>query len=295
MKIKIASRLDIGKRRENNEDALAYCANLSDHKWCEDDMAAYLPLGENGALAVVADGMGGANAGEVASSISIQTIRETFTIDRVSAAVKGGEDTIKSLLLEAIKQADTAILHRIATDDGTQGMGTTIVVCWIVAGKAYVAWCGDSRCYSYHPAKGLKALTHDHSWVQELVDKGEITPEEAFSHPDGNIITRGLGDFGSEVNPDFVVHPVKENETLVLCSDGLCGYCTDDTLEACLDLNQTDTSNCCQSLLQQALDAGGHDNISIVTISIIPDNHDRPTPITRIQSLKRHLLRFMNA
>lgn len=295
MKIKIASRLDIGKRRENNEDALAYCANLSEPEWHEDDMNAYLPLGENGALAVVADGMGGANAGEVASSISIQTIRATFTIDRVSAAVKGGEETIKSLLLEAIKQADTAILQRIATDDGTQGMGTTIVVCWIVAGKAYIAWCGDSRCYSYHPAKGLQALTHDHSWVQELVDKGEITPEDAFSHPDGNIITRGLGDFGSEVNPDFVVHPVKENETLVLCSDGLCGYCTDDTLEACLDKNQTDASNCCQSLLQQALDAGGHDNISIITISIIPDNRDRPTPITRIQSMKRHFLRFMNA
>lgn len=295
MKIKIASRLDIGKRRENNEDALAYCANLSEPEWREDDMCAYLPLGKNGALAVVADGMGGANAGEVASSISIQTIRETFAIDRVSAAVKGGEETIKSLLLEAIKQADTAILQRIATDDGTQGMGTTIVVCWIVAGKAYIAWCGDSRCYSYYPSKGLKALTHDHSWVQELVDKGEITPEEAFSHPDGNIITRGLGDFGSEVNPDFVIHPVKENETLVLCSDGLCGYCTDDTLEACMDLNQTDTSNCCQSLLQRALDAGGHDNISIVTISIIPDNRDQPTPITRIQSMKRHFLRFMNA
>ena len=294
MKIKIASRLDIGKRRENNEDALAYCANLSDHKWCEDDMAAYLPLGENGALAVVADGMGGANAGEVASSISIQTIRETFTIDRVSAAVKGGEDTIKSLLLEAIKQADTAILHRIATDDGTQGMGTTIVVCWIVAGKAYVAWCGDSRCYSYHPAKGLKPLTHDHSLVQELVDNGEITPEEAFSHPDGNIITRGLGDFGSEVNPDFVVHPIKENETLVLCSDGLCGYCIDRDLEACMDQTHTDTSMCCQSLLQQALDAGGHDNISIITISIIPDNHEHPAPMTRIQSFKRQILRFMN-
>ena len=258
-------------------------------------MCAYLPLGENGALAVVADGMGGANAGEVASSISIQTIRETFTIDRVSAAVKGGEETIKSLLLEAIKQADTAILQRIATDDGTQGMGTTIVVCWIVADKAYIAWCGDSRCYSYYPSKGLKALTHDHSWVQELVDKGEITPEEAFSHPDGNIITRGLGDFGSEVNPDFVIHPVKENETLVLCSDGLCGYCTDDTLEACMDLNQTDTSKCCQSLLQQALDAGGHDNISIITISLISDNQEQPSPITLMQSMKRRVFRFMNA
>lgn len=295
MKIKIASRLDIGKRRENNEDALAYCANLSEPEWREDDMCAYLPLGENGALAVVADGMGGANAGEVASSISIQTIRETFTIDRVSAAVKGGEETIKSLLLEAIKQADTAILQRIATDDGTQGMGTTIVVCWIVADKAYIAWCGDSRCYSYYPSKGLKALTHDHSWVQELVDKGEITPEEAFSHPDGNIITRGLGDFGSEVNPDFVIHPVKENETLVLCSDGLCGYCTDDTLEACMDLNQTDTSKCCQSLLQQALDAGGHDNISIITISLISDNQEQPSPITLMQSMKRRVFRFMNA
>ncbi len=295
MKIKIASRLDIGKRRENNEDALAYCANLSDHKWCEDDMAAYLPLGENGALAVVADGMGGANAGEVASSISIQTIRATFTIDRVSAAVKGGEETIKSLLLEAIKQADTAILQRIATDDGTQGMGTTIVVCWIVAGKAYIAWCGDSRCYSYHPAKGLKALTHDHSWVQELVDKGEITPEEAFSHPDGNIITRGLGDFGSEVNPDFVVHQVKGNETLMLCSDGLCGYCIDRAMEACMDQNHTDTSMCCQSLLQQALDAGGYDNISIITISLISDNQEQPSPITLMQSMKRRVFRFMNA
>ena len=295
MKIKIASRLDIGKRRENNEDALVYCPSLSEPEWREDDMTSYLPLGDFGAIAVVADGMGGANAGEVASSISIVTIRDTFTTDRVSAAIKGGEGTIQSLLLEAVKQADTAILHRIATDDGTQGMGTTIVVCWVLSDKAYIVWCGDSRCYSYHPAKGLKPLTHDHSWVQELVDKGEITPEEAFSHPDGNIITRGLGDFGSEVNPDFVVHSVKENETLMLCSDGLCGYCTDDILEACMSQYQTDTSSCCQNLLQQALDAGGYDNISIITISLISDNKEQPSPITLMQSMKRRFLRFMNA
>ncbi len=295
MKIKISSKLDIGKWRDNNEDALAYCSDLSHPDWQTDDMKDYVPLCDNGILAVVADGMGGANAGEVASSISIQTIEETFTVDRISEAVKGGADTIKFLLLETIKLADTAILQHIATDDGTKGMGTTIVACWIVSGKAYIAWCGDSRCYSYHPARGLKSLTHDHSWVQELVDKGEITPEEAFSHPDGNIITRGLGDFGSEVNPDFVIHPIKGNETLLLCSDGLCGYCTDDTIEMCLDQYQTDTSRCCQSLLQQALDAGGHDNISIITISIIPDNQDHPDPITCIQSLKRRIYRFINA
>lgn len=295
MKIKIASRLDIGKRRDNNEDALAYCKDLSQPEWQENDMTAYWPLGENGALAVVADGMGGANAGEVASSISIKTVRETFTTERVSAAVKGGENTIKSLLIETIKQADAAILQHIATDDGTQGMGTTIVICWIVNDKAYIVWCGDSRCYSYHPARGMKPLTHDHSLVQELVDKGEITPEEAFSHPDGNIITRGLGDFGSDVNPDFVIHPIKENETLMLCSDGLCGYCRDKDLELCMDQNQTDTSKCCQGLLQQALDAGGHDNISILTISIIPDNYEQPAPVSYLQSMKRRVIRFMTA
>lgn len=295
MKIKISSRLDIGKRRDNNEDALAYCADLSQQEWREDDMMAYLHLGENGALAVVADGMGGANAGEIASSISIQVIKDTFTTNRVLAAVKGGEDTIKSLLLEAVKQADSAILQRIATDYGTQGMGTTIVVCWVLSDKAYIVWCGDSRCYSYHPTQGLKPLTHDHSLVQEMVDNGEIPPEEAFSHPDGNIITRGLGDFGSEVNPDFIVHPVKGNETLMLCSDGLCGYCIDNDLEACMDQNYIDTSKCCQSLLQLALDAGGYDNISIINISIIQDNQEQPSSISFMQSMKRCLLRFKNA
>lgn len=295
MKIRISSRLDIGKLKENNEDSLAYCADLSQQEWREDDMASFLPLGDFGAIAVIADGMGGANAGEVASSVSIESIRDTFTAARVSAAVKGGEDTIKSLLIEAIKQADTAILQRIATDAGTQGMGTTIVVCWVLSDKAYVVWCGDSRCYSYHPAQGLRALTHDHSLVQEMVDNGDITPEEAFYHPDGNIITRGLGDFGSEVNPDFVVHSIKENETLMLCSDGLCGYCIDRDLEACMDENYTDTANCCNSLLKQALDVGGYDNVGIITMSIIQDNQEQPHPITLMQSMKRRFRRFLNA
>ena len=295
MKIKIASRLDIGKRRENNEDALAYCPDLAQPVWREDDMVSYQPLGDYGALAIVADGMGGANAGEVASSISIKAIKDKFTRDRVLAAVKGGEDTIKSLLLEAIKQADTAILQHIATDDGTQGMGTTIVVCWVLSDKAYIVWCGDSRCYSYSPIQGLKPLTHDHSLVQEMVDNGEITHEEAFFHPDGNIITRGLGDIGSEVDPDFVIHPIKENEALMLCSDGLCGYRFDSDLETCMDQNHTNISKCCQNLLQQALDAGGYDNISIITISLISDNQEHPSSFSLMHSMKRWICRFINA
>ena len=292
MKIKISSQLDIGKQRDNNEDALAYCPDLTQSDWRQGDMADYVPLGDFGTLAVVADGMGGANAGEVASSISIQTIKEMFTTERASVAASGGEDTIKSLMLEAIQKADDAILQHIATDDGTQGMGTTIVVCWVLYGMAYIAWCGDSRCYSYRPAQGLKPLTHDHSLVQEMVDNGDIAPEEAFSHPDGNIITRGLGDFGSDVEPDFCAHPIVSNETLLLCSDGLCGYCHDQDLEICMDDYHADVTGCSRELLQLTLDAGGYDNISIILISIISDNQEAPLPMSFMQSLKRKINRF---
>lgn len=294
MKIRISSALDIGKR-DNNEDALAYCEDLSQQQWSQDSMDTYIPLGEYGAVAVVADGMGGANAGEVASAIAIQTVKETLSIERAAAAMSAGDDSIRSLLEETIKCGDSNIIKHIANHCDTQGMGTTIVICWMIANKAYIVWCGDSRCYSYHPAKGLKPLTHDHSLVQEMVDNGEISLEEAFSHPDGNIITRGLGDFGSEVDPGFVVHPLKENETLMLCSDGLCGYCLDKDLETCMDQNHTDTFKCCQSLLKQALDAGGYDNISIITISVLSDNQEQPHQVTCFQSMKRRFRRFITA
>ena len=176
MKIKISSVLDIGKR-ENNEDDMAFCPDLSNPEWRKDKMDAYISLGKSGSLAVIADGMGGANAGEVASSIAIKTVKEMFSTERTAAAVSGGDDTIKSLLEETVKKADSDILARIAVDDDTRGMGTTIVICWLLDNKAYIAWCGDSRCYVFHPVAGLKALSHDHSVVQELVDKGEIIPE----------------------------------------------------------------------------------------------------------------------
>ena len=113
---------------------------------------------------------------------------------------------------KAIRRADTAILERIATDDKTRGMGTTIVVCWMLNDNAYIAWCGDSRCYVFNPVTGLKQLTRDHSLVQEMVDNGEISEKEAFLHPDSNIITRGLGDFSNEGEPDMVVYGINPND-----------------------------------------------------------------------------------
>lgn len=286
MKIKISSILDIGKERDNNEDALAFCPDLTNPNWETSKMPSYIPLGKHGAITIVADGMGGANAGEVASDISICTVKERFSSERIQEVI-GDNDRIKELLHKVVQQADDKINKRILTDPDTLGMGTTIVICWILNNKAYIAWCGDSRCYVYNPVTGLKLLTHDHSLVQEMVDNGEITEEEAFQHPDSNIITRGLGDFNSEVYPDIAVYDIKPNDTLLLCSDGLCGYCDDRSIKDVLSHNFINIDDCCEQLLQLAYDAGGHDNISIIIASCINDQQEEPQKATWGQKFKR--------
>ncbi len=284
MKINISSILDTGIERENNEDSLIFCPDLSRPEWSQGDMGAYFPLGKLGAIAVVADGMGGANAGEIASEIAINTIKDTF--DPNSPIDIENDVEIIEFLHCVVKKADKNIIDRINSDPDTSGMGTTLVLCWILNGKVYIAWCGDSRCYVYNPANGLTPLTTDHSLVQELIDRGEISKEEAFTHPDSNIITRGLGDFDTEAVADIVVHDIHPNDTLLLCSDGLCGYCQDTDIETILANNYTEVNQCCQQLLQLALNAGGYDNISIIAASLINDDQQKPANLTLGQRIK---------
>ena len=280
MKIKISALTDVGKERTNNEDALIYCSDLTQQVWSDGNLDDYVPLGELGTLLVVADGMGGANAGEVASSLAIETVKERFSIDRAKEALKLEDAGITMLLKETIAAADDAINQRMATDLETQGMGTTIVICWILKdGKAHIAWCGDSRCYVYNAATDLRRLTKDHSLVQELIDSGEITEEEAFNHPDNNIITCGLGDFQAYPSPGIVRCELKPNDTVMLCSDGLCGYCTDDDIKKIFSSEYLETGTCCQKMLDSALDAGGADNIAIVMASLIDDDQEMPEEV----------------
>ena len=286
MKIKISAAIDTGKERENNEDALVYCPDLSSPQWLDNDgMPDYIPLGDCGSLAVVADGMGGANAGEVASSIAINTVKEFFSNNCIKDIVTDGTK-INELLHDAITTADKHIINKMSTDPETAGMGTTIVICWIVGEKAHIAWCGDSRCYVYNPAHGLKALTKDHSLVQEMVDSGQISHEEAISHPDSNIITRGLGDFDTNAVPDITTYDVQPNDMLLLCSDGLNGYCLDSDIESLMSSNYSDVSQCCNQLMQLALDAGGYDNISIIAASMIGDEQEVPDEPSFFQRIK---------
>lgn len=265
MRIEIVAKTDIGKEREQNEDAFIICPDLTHPNWELDK--AQVDLGPFGTLLAVADGMGGANAGEVASGLAMETLRQCFSTSRIVSVVNS-EQHVQNYLQLAIKSADTFIKEHIIKHPETAGMGTTIVVCWILNNKAYIVWCGDSRCYMFNPKKGLMALTKDHSYVQELIDKGELTEEESFSHPDSNIITRGLGDFDTDVLADIVTYSIQPNDVFLLCSDGLSGYCRNSLIEKTIKTNYQDINKCCDKLMDLALDAGGYDNICIALASV---------------------------
>lgn len=290
MKIKIVAVTDTGKERTNNEDAYIICPDLSQQDWSHSETPTYISLNKYGSLLVVADGMGGANAGEVASSIATKSIRRAFSKDNVENAIKN--NGIEDLLYSCIKDADESINQKIYEDPDTSGMGTTIVVCWVIGNIAYIAWCGDSRCYVYNAFKGLKLLSKDHSLVQELIDKGEITEKEAFTHPDNNVITRGLGDVDSQSTPEIINYPLSPNDIVLLCSDGLCGYCTNRAIEKILEKNSIDIMKCRDELMKLALEAGGYDNICIALASIIGDYQSLPLEPTLMQKFIIKLKRY---
>ena len=278
MKISITAKTDVGRGRENNEDAYTFCPDLSHPQWQQERTDGYVPMGPLGSLLVVADGMGGANAGEGASALATDTLRQAFTPEAAQRAATSDDEAAR-LLTSAVKAADEAINLRMFDCPETAGMGTTIVVCWITPlGKAYVAWCGDSRCYRYDSTAGLQPLTKDHSYVQELVDRGEITEEQAFTHPDNNIITRGLGDFDAQAAPDIAIAPAQPGDTFLLCSDGLCGYCTDSQIAQTVARGGADTDQTADALLQKALGVPGDDNICIVAARLMDNDEASPTP-----------------
>ncbi len=266
MRIDIFACTDNGKERDHNEDAFILCPDLSHPEW--EKAEASVELSEYGSLLVVADGMGGANAGEVASNTALDSIKNYFTPSSVAKAVQSPK-LIEQFLFDAIQAANIALNEVMTQHPETEGMGTTIVLCWILKPMAYIAWCGDSRCYVFNQKQELKALTKDHSYVQELVDRGDITEQEAFTHPDNNIITHGLGDFIEGAKPDIINYTYQPGDLFVLCSDGLCGYCTHDTLRKTIKKTHFHTKECCNALLQLALESGGYDNICIALAKVI--------------------------
>ena len=225
-------------------------------------------------IAGLCDGMGGAKAGGIASQLANKAF-VSYIYTKLSSRLPRNVD-YQRILSDACAEANGVSYEYSHFDKDFDGMGTTIVVCWVIGKTAHVAWCGDSRCYVYKRKKGLQRLTIDHSYVQELIDKGELTEEEAFNHPENNIITRGLGDFQAYPTADIVNFDIKRGDTIMLCSDGLCGYCTDEEMEKVMKENYQDVDADCEKLMQLAMDAGGQDNITVLIASLIGDKDSCP-------------------
>lgn len=258
--------------RENNEDNFTVCPDLRLNEWIVPaQYGQAIPLGENGCVMVVADGMGGQNAGEVASAIAVETVQDMFSPVKMPADVLKRPETIKGFLKKVVAEADARVKAYSTTHANAEGMGSTIVMAWLVGSSVYVAWLGDSRAYSYVPGKGIGRLSKDHSYVQQLVDAGDLTDEEAMVHPNSNIITRSLGDIGQKPKVDVAEYSLMDGEVLLLCSDGLCGYCRDEVIGGIIEQYADNLQLCKEKLTDAALAAGGSDNITIALLRVFMD------------------------
>lgn len=248
---------DKGKVRPNNEDyAESFALN-----WCG-------PLGNRIEITVLilADGMGGAAAGEFASMLAIKTVKENIVR---SLFEKQPEDLLNSdktlFLEECFTKANSAIYSESCRNPEMEGMGTTIVSGIIYRNSFSLAHVGDSRCYRYRSGK-LTPLTRDHSLVQEFVDAGRITASEAFVHPQRNVITRALG-IGETTKTDRNNVALEPDDLLLLCSDGLCGYVDDTGLQNITSRSYspdaTDLPVLAENLIKAAYINGGGDNITV--------------------------------
>jgi PPM family protein phosphatase len=206
-----------------------------------------------GTLWAVADGMGGYGNGDVASDIVIDCL----------AKIPDGVDPGPALVAR-LKEANDLVLARQRVQ-GMGRMGSTVVAVLIARAVAHVAWAGDSRAYLLRGGH-LRPLTRDHSVVQEMVDRGELTPEEAESHPESHLVTRAVGG-GPDLEVDLVSVPLAVGDKLLLCSDGLTRCVYEQTVEAVLRA-ATSPEEACQKLLREALDSGAPDNVSAITVLI---------------------------
>ncbi len=235
--MKYAYSTDVGKRRTNNEDAV-FANNL------DAEANVY----------IVADGMGGHNAGEVASKNVIQI---------VSSILNEQEAITQELIIKAIESANKSIFEMSKENKELSGMGTTVVVAVTAEKQFTIAHVGDSRAYLITKA-GIQVLTMDHSWVQELINTGALTQSEAKDHPQKNVITRAIG-IDKDVKVDVLQGEWNEGEILLLCSDGLNTHVEDNEIYDIIS-QSSDIEIAVAELIDLANNRGGSDNITVVLV-----------------------------
>jgi len=243
---------DVGRKRKHNEDAFA--------------------LDLNDGLFIVADGMGGHAAGEVAARITVETIGEFIAATRQKEEATWPFKYNHSLhfnsnrLAIAIEKANERVMAAVAAQPWLKGMGTTVVAGLLNEEILSLAHVGDSRAYLFREGK-LSRLTDDHSWVHEQIAAGILTEEEAKSHPLKNVVTRALGG-GPTVSPDLQELSFSARDRFLFCSDGLTTMLSDENIEELAQENE-DPQELCRALVDLANEKGGVDNITVVVARVL--------------------------
>lgn len=238
--MQVISRTHVGLVRENNEDAL---------------------LVRDPYLFAVADGMGGYAAGEIASRSTIKA----FEAATYSLRHEQGEQNIRKIMLEAFAKANTHVYKMAVSNESYTGMGTTMTALYLPGdGVGYCCHVGDSRLYLYR-AQQLEQLTRDHTFVADLQEQGKITEEEAFVHPQRHILLQALG-VEEQVEADFFHFRLQPGDRLLLCSDGLSDMLRRKEIAAII--GDSDLTQAADRLLEQSLDNGGRDNVSLILIDL---------------------------
>jgi PPM family protein phosphatase len=243
----------IGKQRDHNEDCV-FALSIA----VGGEKSSY-PLG----LFIVADGMGGHQYGEVASSAAARTLAgyllKRFLPYLVNPSA-GMDESIQDLMRSAINDAQRAVTQ------AAPGSGTTLTAALILGQQMTIGHVGDSRAYAIHPYGGGETLTRDHSLVKRLEELGQISSEEAAVHPQRNVLYRALGQ-GEVLEPDIFTAPFPQSGYLLLCSDGLWSVLPDSTVYNIVT-SAKDLQSACQSLVDAANEAGGPDNISVIVAQL---------------------------
>lgn len=239
--MKAFSITDIGERRRINQD----------YVFCSNDAIGKLPN-----LFIVADGMGGHNAGDYASRYCVEFFKQKIEASENDSPIASIE--------AAISETNEALRSKAQEQTELEGMGTTLVIATIFDKEMYVANVGDSRLYVI--GKEIKQVTEDHSLVEAMVKTGELNRNEARIHPNKNIITRAIG-ANENVEPDFFEVNLEEGDTVLMCSDGLTNMLEDETIERIIRENEN-PEEAAETLVKCANQNGGKDNIAIIIIKV---------------------------
>ncbi|MGH8617891.1 MAG: Stp1/IreP family PP2C-type Ser/Thr phosphatase [Burkholderiales bacterium] len=244
--LEFATATDPGMVRSHNEDSFEIDPELG--------------------LAVLADGMGGYNAGEVASGIAVAMIKEEMRNVLASGKGAGGPELAEALITENSAKANGAIYQTARSQPQYAGMGTTLVVALFHGSQITVGHIGDSRLYRYRAGQ-LEQVTRDHSLLQEQIDSGMISKEQARYSQNKNLVTRAVG-IDPEVETEVHTHDALPGDIYLLCSDGLSDMVADEDIQSLVEQLQSNLALAASQLVQLANDSGGRDNITVVLVRV---------------------------